>query len=815
MNMEWLLILFIWLIAPFAELGIIIWLAVENNRYKDRIRELTLNRRQPAPAGQWPDPDAGKRTETLTTAEAAGSYTKESDETETLTAAEASESGAEESSEAETLTAVEASESSAEESSEAETLTAAEASELSAEESSETETLTTAADPEPNRQGGWTAMDEPHPEKAVPYRPAPRFREPPLYKPRPALKAEKNIGNGLGTAALIIGVIFVVLAGLIFATTTWRVLPDVSRAFLVMACAGLFFGASFLADRQFHIHKTGNAFYILGSTFLFLSVLAAAYFRLLGPEFILVGRNRWKVLWVGSLVMEASFFAGIRRFNDRIYTHATLWGLSVSLFFMSQALNIRWDGFVSIMMIYAVVLVAVREYLEGQTGHEDGREEKGVRELLAEGFRSFVPVHFWFFGIITMIRGFSAVGRMAAEGSMGVYSRFLDRFFLFRFTWFGLAALAALVFGIFVLNRQNREDSYAGLLKAAAAETIFYGASCLTGAFVYRMLAINLALLLICMIRVIRRKESSLFWDVCGCAALLVTVMGFYGSGEGRAEGLFWCLMAFAGYYVYFYLGNRQWPHLFAAVSMLPMPFIARSHLDLTFDQLGWGVAAVLVASGALARYVHPIVEKDERVQGGWRVDWFQVLSIFVILLMAAGGDDRWWFAYVLLGAVSVLQYTEAEPLKKTAFSVSACLLATVFWGQPFVTWPPVISLELGLLPAAWLIWTAGKIWGKNPWLRVMQNLGYGICLFLLCRDVFLLGQVADALIMEALCLAIFLWAQVKKDVPWARVSGALILLIVVFLTRSFWLSISWWVYLLAAGILLILFAATVEKKRR
>ena len=68
---------------------------------------------------------------------------------------------------------------------------------------------------------------------------------------------------------------------------------------------------------------------------------------------------------------------------------------------------------------------------------------------------------------------------------------------------------------------------------------------------------------------------------------------------------------------------------------------------------------------------------------------------------------------------------------------------------------------------------------------------------------------------MEALCLAIFLWAQVKKDVPWARVSGALILLIVVFLTRSFWLSISWWVYLLAAGILLILFAATVEKKRR
>ena len=37
---------------------------------------------------------------------------------------------------------------------------------------------------------------------------------------------------------------------------------------------------------------------------------------------------------------------------------------------------------------------------------------------------------------------------------------------------------------------------------------------------------------------------------------------------------------------------------------------------------------------------------------------------------------------------------------------------------------------------------------------------------------------------------------------------------VVVYMTRDFWLSIAWWVYLLTAGIGLITFAAVREKRR-
>lgn len=125
-----------------------------------------------------------------------------------------------------------------------------------------------------------------------------------------ALVRAPKIDGGFfqGTAALVIGVIFVVLAGLIFATTAWHVLPSVCKVIMVLGGSGLFFGASRAAEKYFKIERTGQAFYILGSVFLFLTILAAGYFGLLGPEFILKGENRYRVLLAGSIATEIALF---------------------------------------------------------------------------------------------------------------------------------------------------------------------------------------------------------------------------------------------------------------------------------------------------------------------------------------------------------------------------------------------------------------------------------------------------------------------------------------------------------------------------
>ncbi len=107
-----------------------------------------------------------------------------------------------------------------------------------------------------------------------------------------------------------------------------------------------------------------------------------------------------------------------------------------------------------------------------------------------------------------------------------------------------------------------------------------------------------------------------------------------------------------------------------------------------------------------------------------------------------------------------------------------------------------------------------GEIWGKGCGIRQMQNIGYVACMGILVWDAYSGGMIVDALLVEGCCLAVFVFNQMKKNVWWVRISGCLMLFIVLLMTKDFWMSISWWIYLLAVGIGLILFAAVIEKKK-
>ena len=223
---------------------------------------------------------------------------------------------------------------------------------------------------------------------------------------KPALAKERDKGtkkaklaadlrDNLGTVSLITGVVLVILSGAVFATTKWQVLSDASKVFLVFGAALLFFAISCMAEKVFHIRRTGNAFYILGSVFLFLSVMAAAYFGFFGPSFALEGEGRWKVCWLGSLAMEAALLLGLRRFCDRVYTQASLWGMTVSICFMAKAFGAGINGLMGSMAWLGAGLVLAYRYMEQYTERcESFREKEGLGSRVKEALSGFLPVHF-------------------------------------------------------------------------------------------------------------------------------------------------------------------------------------------------------------------------------------------------------------------------------------------------------------------------------------------------------------------------------------------------------------------------------------
>ena len=842
---------------------------------------------------------------------------------------------------------------------------------------------------------------------------------------------EKAKDSPFGTAALMIGVIFVVIAGLIFATTAWNVLPNTGKALLVLAASGVFFGASWLAESRLHIQRTGNACYVLGSLFLFLFVIAAAYFEVLMPEFILCRRNRWLVLWIGSIVTECAFFAGLKRFHDRIYTQISLWGVTVSGIFMAGALQTGLDGWINDMMLYAAALVILQQGIlrsrrkggdgDSSNGDSSNGDDSGTGyiDMLLEGLRSFVPIHFWVFAALVMVYGctrigiwllgdygaanmsishfcsmaamtagaavlawnqksrwntiffavaasvlaqycaflapvhvsgqcclaaaaispwlllvqkqegwkclnkdgihmvflilntgcslryaLSAVGgmsellaasatvvflaaalgqwgkkrscvRLFIPGSLWLLTltgyEMLDRSFpdlhsvtyemlLFAFL-FGImlwdlwrkdvfclpvlvmgtlaqtgyfwqkevtAPFALLIAGYLLAKGYFRKEEPAGCLYSMSGCYFLLGVYVLSCRFtdvqVMRMTAVNLLFGAVGLARSVgvHRKTPDgcdgqyhpLIWDICGCSAFLFTITGFYWDGDAGLGELVLCMAAFTGYFIWFYKGNRQWPHFLAALSMVPVPFLLGERLLMTENGRYAAVGAVLLISGLLCRKLLPVLKRAEGVRGGWRVNWYQVCSVFVLIGMLPKASDVWQFLYLLLLALNILQFAAAERLRKGAIFLAACALGAAYLEQPFIEWPDIIGLECRMLPFVLLIWLAGRQWKEREGVRALQTAGYVICLVILCFNVLLFGSLANAMILEAVCLAIFLWAQVKKNGSWVRISGIFLILVVVFLTKEFWLSISWWIYLLAAGIGLIIFAAKNERRK-
>lgn len=145
-------------------------------------------------------------------------------------------------------------------------------------------------------------------------------------------------GKGtLNTIALAVGVMFVALAGSIFATTTWRLMPSGMKVLSILGLAAASFGASLLAERTLHIEKTAMACHILGSTFLFLLFVAAGYFGFLGAVFAAGESGWWCVLGMGVMTAMAAMGLGLRRFQAKAYRGITMaCALASAAFFLTR-----------------------------------------------------------------------------------------------------------------------------------------------------------------------------------------------------------------------------------------------------------------------------------------------------------------------------------------------------------------------------------------------------------------------------------------------------------------------------------------------
>lgn len=124
-----------------------------------------------------------------------------------------------------------------------------------------------------------------------------------FYNQNGSIKKEKEKTCGF-QLMLSIGVFLIILASIIFATSTWKLYSNFIKVLILCGETLLFFVLGILLKYVFKVKKTGNALTLISTILLPTTFLCAGYFNLFGNLFSLTGKYSTLFLSV-TFLMEA------------------------------------------------------------------------------------------------------------------------------------------------------------------------------------------------------------------------------------------------------------------------------------------------------------------------------------------------------------------------------------------------------------------------------------------------------------------------------------------------------------------------------
>ena len=124
-----------------------------------------------------------------------------------------------------------------------------------------------------------------------------------FYNQNGSIKKEKEKTCGF-QLMLSIGVFLIILASIIFATSTWKLYSNFIKVLILGGETLLFFVLGILLKYVFKVKKTGNALTLISTILLPTTFLCAGYFNLFGNLFSLTGKYSTLFLSV-TFLMEA------------------------------------------------------------------------------------------------------------------------------------------------------------------------------------------------------------------------------------------------------------------------------------------------------------------------------------------------------------------------------------------------------------------------------------------------------------------------------------------------------------------------------
>lgn len=554
---------------------------------------------------------------------------------------------------------------------------------------------------------------------------------------------------------MVVGVVFVILAGAIFVTTAWRYMPEWSKVVLLLLTSLGFFGGSAKASKE-EMEVTENVLFYLGTAFAGFFAMAATG-----------GLDNGDTVMNAIRMMIANFVMLIPvtvklMFKKKAFDFNVLVVLeSGILFFGGVAANVTFQGLI-LLFSGNVIALAVADYFLTTKNYED--------ESMKQSIRIWYYIHL---GVSFGIAGLSALCYTGVEDGTEMFTLIV-----------ALVSMAATT--ITYLANKNVPSRVVNSL--AIMLLVYVGLSWICGLIsedIPFMVIVVIAYAIDMVIAVCTlRTEMVHGMMLAGGAAPIIQLMAYALSA--MFSGL---LDVFAGW---FGENSGAWSTPYYPFSLIT----AGGLLALSFrnreDQAKSRRFAILAGLQAVVGVNMWIASKNAAMFA--MVFWILVCTVLISITLFLKDAT----AKAVLRTIALITGLAAA-FSQAYFEIGAGFI--VEW------YSFLVGIAIVLLGIIW--------YDEKEGISIAQFVltCFVLGILLLNNLVNVHCGIINVLILGIVGVVILLTAVFKGDKKYAIASTVTLVLMALYITRAFWLSIAWWVYLFVAGLGLILLAIKKERE--
>ena len=170
------------------------------------------------------------------------------------------------------------------------------------------------------------------------------------------VKAKKsNDGSSKNILILISGSILIVLSAIVFLVTTWNTIPDAIKTITLTLLVGVFLGASHIAKKNFKLEQTAKTFYYIAMIYIPIALVSIALFKLFGEYLSLSGAGKYIYLSICSILLAILYFMESIRNKGNALIVLSVISQILAVIFIALMLKAETNGILLALVIYSLI----------------------------------------------------------------------------------------------------------------------------------------------------------------------------------------------------------------------------------------------------------------------------------------------------------------------------------------------------------------------------------------------------------------------------------------------------------------------------